>query len=142
MPTVLQSPELQAWAAGFPVSLLHAAVMLLVLAAGAAIYALITPHKEIQLIRQGNAAAAVAFGGMLIGLAGPLAVCLLRSSSLPELILWGVTALAVQLAVFRLLDMLLQGLPQRIVEGDLPAAAVLVCAKLAAAMILAAAVAA
>jgi putative membrane protein len=142
MPSALQSPELQAWAAGFPISLLHAAVMLIVLAAGAAAYALITPHREVQLIRQGNAAAAVAFGGMILGLAGPLAVCLLRSSSVGELALWGVTALAVQLAVFRLLDLLLHGLPQRIVEGDLSAAALLVCARLAAAMILAAAVAA
>jgi putative membrane protein len=142
MPTQLQSPELQAWAAGFPTALLHAGLMLLILVIGAAVYALITPHREIQLIREGNAAAAVSFGGVLLGLAAPLAVCLQRSTSLIDLALWGVTALFVQLAVFRLLDLLLHGLPQRIVDGELSAAALLVSAKLAAGLILAAAVAA
>ena len=44
---------------------------ILILAAGAALYALITPHREIRLIREGNAAAAVSFGGVLVGLAIP-----------------------------------------------------------------------
>jgi len=142
MPSQLQSPELQAWAVGFPMTLLHAAVMLIILVVGAALYALITPHREIPLIRQGNAAAAVSFGGVLMGLAAPLAVCLVRSTTVGDLALWGVTALLVQLAVFRLLDLLLHGLPQRIADGELSAAALLVSAKLAAAMILAAAIAA
>ncbi|HZL00847.1 MAG TPA: DUF350 domain-containing protein [Caulobacteraceae bacterium] len=142
MPGQLQSPEIQAWAAGFPTSLLHAGVMLLILVAGAALYAMVTPHREIQLIREGNSAAAVSFGGVILGLAAPLAVCLLRSTTVGDLALWGVTALFVQLAVFRLFDVLLNGLPQRIRQGEMSAAALLVSAKLAAAMILAAAVAA
>ena len=81
MPHELQSPELQAWAAGFPLALLHAGVTMLILVAGAALYALITPHREIQLIREGNAAAAVSFGGMLVALGIPLAVSLASSHS-------------------------------------------------------------
>ena len=46
----------------------------------------------------------------------------------------------VQLLVFRLVDLLLHGLPQRIQEGEVAAAALLVGAKLATALILAAAV--
>jgi putative membrane protein len=116
--------------------------MLLLLVAGAALYALVAPHREIQLIREGNSAAAISFGGVLLGLAAPLAVCLLRSTTVGDLALWGVAALFVQLAIFRLFDLLLHGLPQRIQQGDISAAALLVSAKLAAAMILAAAVAA
>ena len=142
MPPELQSPELQAWAAGFPLTLLHAAVTLAILIAGAALYALITPHREIQLIREGNSAAALSFGGVLLGLAIPLGMSLAASKTLLDIGLWGATTLFVQLAVFRLTDLILHGLPQRIQEGELSAAALLVSAKLATAVILAAAVAA
>jgi putative membrane protein len=142
MPHELQSPELQAWAAGFPLVLLHSGVTLLILVAGAALYALITPHREIQLIRDGNSAAAVAFGGMLLALSIPLAVVLASSHSLLDIALWGVATLFVQLLVFRLTDFILHGLPQRIQEGEMAAAAILVCAKVAAALILAASVSA
>jgi putative membrane protein len=142
MPQELQSPELQAWATGFPLTLLHSGVTLLILIVGAALYALLTPHREIQLIREGNTAAAVSFGGVLVGLAIPLAVSLTSSTSLIDIGIWGATTLAVQLAVFRLTDLMLHGLPQRIQEGEVSAAALLVGAKLATALILAAAVAA
>lgn len=138
----LQSPELQAWAAGFPLVLLHGGVTLLILVAGAALYALITPHREIQLIRDGNAAAAVSFGGILVALAIPLSVSLVASKSLLDIALWGAATLFVQLLVFRLTDLVLHGLPQRIKEGEMAAAALLVCAKIATALVLAASVAA
>jgi putative membrane protein len=140
MPTSLQSPELQAWAAGFPVTLLHVAVTLVILVIGAALYALLTPHREIQLIREGNTAAAISFGGVLVGLAVPLAFAMAASTSLLEIALWGATTTAVQLALFWVTDLLLRGLPQRIKEGEIAAAALLVAAKLAVAAILAAAV--
>jgi putative membrane protein len=142
MPQELQSPELQAWATGFPITLLHAGVTLLILILGAALYALLTPHREIQLIREGNTAAAVSFGGVLVGLAIPLSVSLMSSTSLIDIAVWGATTLAVQLSVFRLTDLMLHGLPQRIQEGEVSAAALLVGAKIATALILAAAVAA
>ena len=108
MPTTLQSPELQAFATGFPYALLSASVAIALLVVGASIYALLTPHREIQLIRDGNAAAALSFGGVLVGLAIPVAASLSHSSSLVDLALWGVASLAVQLLVFRLTDMLLE----------------------------------
>ena len=51
MPSQLQSPEVQAFATGFPVTLLHAGVTLIMLVLGTTLYALMTPHKEIALIR-------------------------------------------------------------------------------------------
>ena len=138
----LRSPDLQAWATGFPVTLLHALVTLLILAVGATIYALITPHKEVALIRAGNTAAAVSFGGVLVGLALPLAASLAASVSLPEVALWGAATLFVQLAVFRLADLALHDLPLRIAKGDMAAATLLVGARIAVSVVLAAAVAA
>lgn len=141
MPPDLQSPEIQAFAIGFPTTLLHAGVAVLILFLGAALYMLLTPHKEVALIRDGNAAAAISLGGVLVGLAAPLALSLNSSTSLVEIVIWGVSTVMVQLLVFRLVDLLLRGLPQRIQEGEVAAAALLVGAKLSTALILAAAVA-
>ena len=67
MPSQLQSPEIQAFATGFPITLLHAGVTLTMLVLGAVVYALLTPHKEITLIREGNSAAALSLGGVFVG---------------------------------------------------------------------------
>ena len=136
---VLESPEVQAFASGFPTTVAHLGVTLGLLAVGAVIYALLTPWKEIALIREGNAAAAVAFAGVLVGLAVPLAVSLSVSTSLKDITLWGVATVVLQLLAFRVVDLLLTGLPQRIREGEISAAVLLVGAKLSTALILAAA---
>ena len=136
---VLESPEVQAFATGFPTTLAHLAVTLGLLAVGAVIYAMLTPWKEITLIREGNAAAAVAFAGVLVGLAVPLAVSLSVSTSVRDITIWGVATVVLQLLAFRVVDLLLTGLPQRIREGEVSAAVLLVGAKLSTALILAAA---
>jgi putative membrane protein len=135
-----QSPELDAWASGFPLMLAHVGVTLAILAAAAALYALLSPHREIQLIREGNPAAALSFGGVLAGLALPLAFALAASTSTLEIALWGVTTAIVQLFLFWLSDLVFYGLPQRVREGDVAAAALVTAARLAVAAILAAAV--
>ncbi len=137
MPT--PSPEIQAFAAGFPVFLAHAGVTVIILVAAAALYVLLTPHKEITLIREGNTAAALSLSGVLVGLAIPLSASLKSSTNVIEIGLWGAVTVVVQLLVFRLVDMILRGLPKRIQEGELSAAALLVGAKLATAIVIAAA---
>ncbi len=135
----IPSPEIQAFASGFPVFLAHAGVTVLILFAAAALYVLLTPHKEITLIREGNTAAAVSLGGVLLGLAIPLSASLRASTNVIEIGLWGAVTVVVQLLVFRLVDMLLRGLPRRIQDGEMSAAALLVGAKVATALIIAAA---
>lgn len=137
MPT--PSPEIQAFAAGFPVFLAHAGVTVIILIAAAALYVLLTPHKEITLIREGNTAAALSLSGVLVGLAIPLSASLKASTNVIEIGLWGAVTVVVQLLVFRLVDMILRGLPKRIQEGEISAAALLVGAKLATAIVIAAA---
>jgi putative membrane protein len=137
----MPSPEIQAFATGFPLFLAHVAVTVLILTAAAGVYILLTPHKEIALIRAGNSAAAVSLGGVLLGLAMPLAVSLRSSANLIDIGLWGAATMVVQLLVFRLVDLVLHGLPRRIQDGELSAATLLVGAKLATAVIVASAVA-
>jgi putative membrane protein len=132
------SPELQAFASGFPILLLHGAIGVGLLVVGAGVYALISPNRELQGIRQGNGAAAVSLGGVTLGLAIPLAAALATATSLIGIGLWGAAVLAISLAAFALIDLVLAGLPQRMRDGDIPAAIVLVAAKLGVSLILAA----
>ena len=139
MPEV--TPEVQAFATGFPLTLLHGGITVVLLVVGAGLYALLTPYRDIQLIREGNTAAAISLGSVLVGLAIPLSVSLAASSGEVELALWGVAIIAVQLFVFRFTDWVLQGLPRRIQAGEVSAAIFLACVKLATAVVLAGAVA-
>ncbi len=136
---VLSSPEVQAFANGFPVMMLHLLVTFGLLGVAATVYALLTPWREIRLIRQGNSAAAIGFAAVLISLAIPLAVSLSVSTSIRDIAIWGVATVVVQLLVFRVVDLLLTGLPQRIERGEISAAVVLAGAKLATALIVASA---
>jgi len=138
-PEVLR-PEMQAFGSGFVITLLHAGVTLLLLLIGATIYSLLTPYKEIRQIREGNSAAAVGYGGVIIGLAIPLAASMAASTDVREILLWGCATVILQLFVFRVVDLVLAGLPTRMNEGEVSAAVLLVSAKLATSLILAAAV--
>ncbi len=134
-------PVAQAFASGFPLALLHTTITLLVLVGGCAVYVLLSKYKEFNGINEGNGAAAISLVGVVLGLGIPLAASLAASPSLIEILLWGVAITAVQLLVFVLIDLLLSGLPERAMAGDVSAAALLASAKIAAALILAAAVA-
>ncbi len=135
------TPEVQAFASGFPLTLLHAAVTLALLFGGCAIYTLLSRHKEFSGVNEGYAASAVGLAGVVLGLAIPLAAALAASPSLMEIVLWGVSIVAVQLLVFVLIDVAAGGLPERAGAGDVAAASLLTAAKIGTALILAAAVA-
>lgn len=75
-------------------------VGLAVLFAAAAIVLLVTPHSEIRLIRAGNTAAAIAFGGSLVGLALPVHSAISHSVSLLDAVIWGMVAAVVQVLAF------------------------------------------
>lgn len=135
------TPEIQAFATGFPLTVLHAGITLLLLVLGAALYSVLSPHKEFAAIDAGNSAAAVSMSGVVLGLAIPLAVALSAAPSLVEIVLWGAAVMAVQLLVFVGIDFLLGGLPLRAREGEVSAATLLAAARVASALILAAAVA-
>ena len=134
-------PVIQSFLAGFPVLLLHFAVTLAMLAAGIAIYQLITPYHELRLIRDGNTAAAVSFAGAIVGMAIPLAICMATSVSIWDIVIWGVVTLLIQILAYRIGDALLKDLPSRIEAGEVGAAILVVSIKLAVAFINAAAVA-
>ncbi|MBC7769302.1 MAG: DUF350 domain-containing protein [Phycisphaerales bacterium] len=132
---------INAFVAGFPDFIIQLSVALGLFIASLIIYVLMTPHKELDLIRAGNPSAALAFGGVVVGLAIPLGSCLAHSFGVFDLVIWGVVTLLLQLIAFRFADMFLRGLPRRIAEGDVAAAIFLMSVKIGLALILSGAVA-
>jgi len=132
---------LSAFVSGFPDFILQLGVALGLFVASLIIYVIMTPHKELALIRAGNPSAALAFGGVVVGLAIPLGSCLAYAFSLWDLLIWGVVTLLLQLLAFRFADMFLRGLPRRIAEGDVAAAIFLMTVKIGIALIISVAIA-
>ncbi len=86
--------------ATLPGFLLYFATGLVLLGAAMAVYMKVTPHDELALIRAGNAAAALAFGGSMIGFTLPIASAFAHSVNIVDAAVWSLVALAVQLGCF------------------------------------------
>ncbi|MHC8312551.1 DUF350 domain-containing protein [Pseudomonas sp. GT1P32] len=85
------------------------------------IYTRITPHKEFELIRSGNVAAAIALGGAVIGFAIPASNVIAYSISLLDFVVWAVIAAFVQLLAFLMTSLVLKGTSERIKKGEIAA---------------------
>jgi len=132
---------LNAFVAGFPDFIIQLGAALGLFIASLVIYVILTPHKELALIRAGNPSAALAFAGVIIGLAIPLGSCLAYAFGLLDLLIWGIITLLLQLIAFRFADMFLRHLPRRIAEGDVAAAVFLMSIKIGLALIISGAIA-
>ncbi len=131
---------IQSFLSGLPILLLHFVLTLLMLGAGAVIYHMVTPYHEVDLIKEGNLAAAVSFGGVLVGMAIPLAVNMAGGVNAFDILIFGALAIALQLLAYRITDLVLKDLPARISAGEVSAAITLVAIKLSISVINAAAV--
>lgn len=95
------------------------AIMLVLLVAFTGLHNLVTPYRELALIRQGNKAAAVSQAGVVLGLAVALSEIASGSHMLIDLALWGVIALATQLLVYFLVSRLIGDFHKGIEEDRL-----------------------
>jgi len=84
-------------------------------------YARSTPHDEMALIRKGNAAAAVGYGGAMIGFAIVLSRAIGFSEHVGEVILWGLIGLVVQVAGHWILSRAIPRLYAALEEGEMSA---------------------
>jgi putative membrane protein len=110
---------LQRSISGLPAFALYFVVSLALVALFLVIYLRITPYREIALIRQGNAAAALSLSGTIMGFVIPLAHAIAQSVSLPDMLLWGGIALLVQLLVFMVATRVIPGIGKDISEGKI-----------------------
>lgn len=131
---------IQSFLSGFPVLISHFSATLLIFLIAAVVYVLITPHREFKLIKEGNVSAAVSLGGVLLGLAIPLAVCLAGSINVFDIMIWGALTLSLQLLVYFAIDFFLKGISKSIEEDKLASALFLVSVKLSISLINAASI--
>ena len=115
--------------------LIYLVLALVLLVAFSWLYDKVTPYDEMQLIRDGNTAAAVAYSGAIIGLALPLGSAVAHSVNPIDMLIWGVVALAVQVVVYFLVRRLLPHLNSNIPENKVAPAILLATISLAAGII-------
>ncbi|MDD3056563.1 MAG: DUF350 domain-containing protein [Aliarcobacter sp.] len=87
------------------------------------LYALVTPYDDYKLIfEDNNIAAALGFGGAIIGVSIPLYSALVNSVSYTDFVIWGVIAILIQL-IFALIVTRISGkysLELKISQGVVP----------------------
>jgi putative membrane protein len=120
---------------GLPYFLLYFAIAVALVAVYLVLYAFATQHNEFALIRQNVPSAAISSGLGLIGFALPLSSAIVYSRTVPDLIVWGLVAMVVQIAVFWLVRLIVPNLSARIAAGELSSALFLGAASLAAGII-------
>lgn len=111
--------------AGLPAFLLYFSLAMALLALFIAVYVAVTPYRELTLIREGNAAAAISLGGAVVGFVLPLARAVTQSVSALDLVVWGLVALVVQVVVFFVVGKLVPRFAEAIKEGRTSAAILL-----------------
>lgn len=104
---------------------IYLATALLMVAAFGAVYALVTPHREYKLLRDGCAAAVPAFLGALIGYVIPLSAAMRSSISLTDFVIWAVIAALVQILAYAAARFIVPDISARIANNDVAAGALL-----------------
>jgi putative membrane protein len=99
------------------------------------IYTAITHHKEFELIKAQNHAAAVALAGSLLGFVIALARLIEQAVALGEFALWAIVAIVVQLLAYGFVRLTFPKLSEHIANGELPAATWLAGASIAAGLL-------
>jgi putative membrane protein len=125
---------------GFPYFISHFGLTLIMLGGGVYIYDKITPYHELELVRNGNKAAAISLAAAILGLAIPLAECLKGSVSLWDIFIWGVVILVVQILAFFFANLVIDDLKGRIERDEIGAAMLLFAGKISIALLNAAAI--
>jgi putative membrane protein len=96
----MKSTEMLASFSGFDDFLVYFGIAAVLLISFIFIYIRITPYKELQLIREGNNAAAISLAGTIFGMVIPVAHAIEYSVGLIDMAIWAAIALVVQLLVF------------------------------------------
>lgn len=78
----------------------YLAVGIVMVVVFAAVYLRCTPAAELHLIKEGNLACALSFGGALVGFCLPLATSIANNIHLLDFMLWGAAAAVIQIIVY------------------------------------------
>ena len=125
---------------GLPFLISHLFITLCLLFIGITSYIFLTPIKELKLIKDGNLSASISFSGALLGIGIPLAISLSVSNSILEIIIWGLTAILLQLLCYKVTDTFLKDLSKRIEEDQIATSILLFSIKISVSLINSAAI--
>ncbi|XZG70107.1 DUF350 domain-containing protein [Chitinibacteraceae bacterium HSL-7] len=95
------------------------------------LYARVTPLDELKLIREGGTAAALSYGGALVGFSLTLASSAWHVNQLHYFLIWSVLAMAVQILVHVVLARCIKGLAQALIENNIAVGTFAGCVSLA-----------
>lgn len=84
----------------------------------AAVYLRITPAEELRLIKNGNLACALSFGGALVGFCVTLAFSISHSVGFTDFILWGLGAALVQILVYFAATCIIKGANEELINNN------------------------
>lgn len=97
------------------------------------LYAMVTPHDEWKLIKEDkNIAAAIGFGGAIVGFAIALSGAVTNSVSWVDFAIWGLVALAAQIVAFAIIRFgFMPAIVQRIEDNEISAGIMLAAMSIA-----------
>lgn len=82
------------------------------------IYMAITPYNEIDLIRKGSGAAALSFGGTILGFSLPLAASAIYHTGFMPFLIWSAVAMVVQIAGYFVMVKIIGNIPEHIKRNN------------------------
>jgi putative membrane protein len=97
--------------------LLHLLTGFAMLAVFIIAYTRLTPFDEMNLIGRGVSAAALSFGGAIVGFSLTIASSIIHNSSYPLFVVWGLTSMVVQLLAYLVVSRFIPHLEQAL-EAD------------------------
>ncbi|OAE51829.1 DUF350 domain-containing protein [Achromobacter mucicolens] len=99
--------------------LIYIVSALVMLGVFTAVYTAVTHYKEFDLIREGNIAAALSYGGALVGFSLTLCSSIAVHASFVMFLVWGVAAMLVQVVVYVVVARAIRGMNDAIAENNI-----------------------
>jgi putative membrane protein len=126
---------------GLPVLLVHLALTTGLLLAGLGLYLRFAHCRELELLREGNMAAAIAFGGQMLALTIPLCAMMANSVNVPDILLWGCITVILQFVAIFCMRRVVPDIRQRVMGGEAAPAVLYACGQVVTGLLTAAALA-
>jgi putative membrane protein len=99
--------------------LIYIVSALVMLGVFTAVYTAVTRYKEFDLIREGNIAAVLSYGGALVGFSFTLCSSIAVHASFVMFLVWGVAAMVVQIVVYVVIAQAIRGMNEAIEQNNI-----------------------